>query len=185
MIDGKAVVLQVREGKAPADWQVWRAKRSYFLGWIAMGGIWLTLSSVLLLVLLAHPDQAVVPLGVQSLDASGLRDWRTLDFIFVAVCILVLVAAVGKQVIELLRVESQMVVLLPDGFVIARSEPISVAFADIVPLIPATNARGTITLTVLRGSPPSPPVRLHVDERFGGAGQRAQIAQQLTEAALR
>jgi len=45
MIDADAVVQQVKAGAAPADWQVMRAKSSFFV-WSAIGGIVLTLLAV-------------------------------------------------------------------------------------------------------------------------------------------
>src|SRR6476620_8761298 len=115
MIDAEAVVQRIKAGAAPADWQVMRAKSSFFV-WSAIGGIIFTFLAVVAAGYLFLTG-TIVGIGVndQTPDNVAL-------FCFIVVMVVIVAVAIGGIVFAILRSRDlgsgneQMLVLMPSGF---------------------------------------------------------------------
>jgi hypothetical protein len=116
MIDAEAVVQQVKAGAVPADWQVMRAKPSFFV-WSAIGGIIFTFLAVVAAGYLFLTG-TIVGIGVNDQTPDNVA-----FFWFIVDMVVLVAVAIGGIVFAILRARDlgsaneQMLVLMPDGFV--------------------------------------------------------------------
>ena len=179
MINAEAVVQQVRAGATPADWQVMRAKSSFFV-WSAIGGIVFTFLAVVAAGYLFLTG-TFVGIGVNDQTPDNVAFfWFIVDMVVLAA------VAIGGIVFAILRardlgsVNEQMLVLMPDGFVkragVGPKGTFSATYANIARLTPAVR-NGTQYLDAV--TPDGRRVSVELDGRFGNAKKLArQIAGQ-------
>jgi len=179
MMDAEAVVQRVKAGAAPADWQVMRAKSSFFV-WSAIGGIVFTFLAVVAAGYLFLTD-TIVGIGVNDQTPDNVA-----FFWFIVDMVVLVAVAIGGIVFAILRardlgsVNEQMLVLMPEGFVkrvgAGPKGTFSAAYATIARLTPAVR-NSTQYLDAMTSDGKRASVEL--DGRFGNAKQVArQIAGQ-------
>lgn len=172
-LNADAVLTAVQQGHAPAHWQVLRARVGYHVRQILGGVFLLLLGFVGVLILLANPDSAYLPGsgGNNVLDPGPFAAARTFDFVVLAIVLLVSLGLSAFAASQLATVRDQMLVLMPEGFVIYARKPMAYDFAGIQAMT-ARNNRGTITFNVTPvGGGRSQTFRL--DGRFGNAKEIA------------
>jgi hypothetical protein len=176
MLNAEAVVQQVRQGSVPPQWQVWRAKSSFFLQTAALGAVFLVLGVGAAVYYLANPNHALVLQGTGPLSDSALALWRSIDFIvFTLVALVGLVVGI-KGLLDMPKAQQQFLALTPEGFVKVTDKTLPYPFANIQQM-KAVNNRGTITFTMqLRNGQTA---RMTLDKRFG---DNKPIAQQILNA---
>lgn len=176
MVNGEAIVAQVRQGSWPHDWQVLRAKPAHFIRLAIFIALFLILAAAGLIYLVGHPGE-VFTLGAAGSSDSGPLDptvfslWRTADF---AVLLLVLAGCGVSLVITLIHAahaNEHLLIVFPEGFVLKTGRTQTFAFATIQAL-EASIYRGVATLRIVAVDGQKFTVRL--DARFGNARQVAQ-----------
>ena len=174
LFSADAVITAVQQGHAPTQWQVFRARVGYHVQQILGGVFFLLLGFVGVLYLLVNPHVAIVP-GYGSsdtpLDSGPFAAARTFDFVVLAIVLLVSLGLSAFAASQLATVRNQMLVLMPEGFVINARKPMAYAFSGMQAMT-ARNNRGTITFNVTpvgggRGQ------TFRLDSRFGNAKQIA------------
>lgn len=180
MMEGQAVLAQACQGRAAPDWQVLPARPGRFVRNIAMFGVAAVVLVVLLILLAANPNEAVTP--GSSIDSdSVLTFWRTVDFIVGAALVLACVGGTILAARDFDSRHSQMLVLMPDGFVMQTSaDPRSMRAVGYAAIsgVNVSVMRGEYTLTMPRTDGHGF-TRIRLDDRFGAP---KQIVQRITTA---
>lgn len=172
MIDGNVVVAQAQQGSVPPVWQVLRAKTSFFYQHAALGMLGLLIGAGVFLYLVLNPNTAFER-GSDTTTASGISLWRNIDFVVLSVIALVSIYVLLKNLAESANADQQVLVIMPEGFVISTDKIQTYAFSNIHHIAITLNSRGaaTIKLTPLSGSLV---IHVHLDKRFGDTEQIAQ-----------
>jgi hypothetical protein len=149
LLNADAVMTAVRQGQAPATWQVYRGRVAFHVRQLLGGLLILLLGFVGVMYLLLNPDTVIVPGSGQSgtLDTGPFAIARIGDFVVLAVVQVVGLGLCVSSSSQLTTVRDQALVLLPEGFVIGAKKPTAYAFAA-MQAIAARNNRGTITFSV-------------------------------------
>ena len=179
MIDAEAIVQQVRAGAAPADWQVMRAKPSFFV-WSAIGGIIFTFLAVVAAGYLLLTG-TIVGIGVNDQTPDNVA-----FFWFIVDMVVLVAVAIGGIVFAILRardlgsVNEQVLVLMPDGFVkrtgVGPKGTFSATYANIATLRSVVRNSSQYLDAVTRDGRHA---SVEMDGRFGNAKKLArQIAGQ-------
>jgi hypothetical protein len=176
MLNGDAIIAQVRQGTWPQSWQVLRANRSHFIRLAIFIAIFLVLAAFGLLYLISNPDHAVVPGAAGSpdggtLDPATFAVWRTIDLAVLGIALVGLVVAVINTLLQMAHAQEQLLVVLPEGFVLKTRRLQTVAFAAIQTMT-ATSYRGVVTFKI--GTVNGQKLSVSLDARFGAARQVAQ-----------
>ncbi|HZS77776.1 MAG TPA: hypothetical protein VFA41_14275 [Ktedonobacteraceae bacterium] len=175
MIDGPMVVAQAQHGQVPPYWQVFRGKRSHFYNQAIAGLIVLLIAAGLAFYLYANPNIAIVP-GYSSggdLAPDSFNLYRMGDYVFVAVLAALGIFYLIKSLVESDRATSQMLVLMPQGFVIHKKTSEAYVFSA-YSSIKAVNNRGSINLQLYPVNSKKA-TRVTLDGRFGNPRQLAQL----------
>jgi hypothetical protein len=122
-LDAHTVVAAARQDAPPANWQVWRARRGFFVRQAILGATFVVLGAAGVVYLLANPTTAFV-LGTYGSDQGGTLDPGT--FQLVRVGDFVVVVALGvlgaytliRRAYEATAAAKQVLVLLPEGLVV-------------------------------------------------------------------
>ena len=169
LLNADAVMTAVRQGQAPATWQVYRGRVAFHVRQLLGGLLILLLGFVGVMYLLLNPDTVIVPGSGQgsALDTGPFAVARIGDFVVLAVVLVVGLWLCVSSSSQLTTVRDQALVLLPEGFVIGAKKPTAYAYAA-MQAIAARNNRGTITFSVTPvGGDRRQTFRL--DSRFGDA----------------
>ncbi|HEY7340030.1 MAG TPA: hypothetical protein VH591_04060 [Ktedonobacterales bacterium] len=163
----------MRQGHIPANWRVFHANAGFFLK-KTLGGIFFALIGVVsFIALLADPSMAYVPwctTGSTEVDSGQFALARALDF---AIALALLIGGLwqARNLAQLSRLQEQILVLTPDGFVVNVTEPIPHAFAEMLS-ISARWEKSKATFSIQQGQPVRK-VSLELDNRFGNTRQIA------------
>lgn len=180
MLDGEAIVHQALQGSAQPNWRVFPAKLSHFLGSIAGYAIGALLLLGVIAYLAANPDVAF-SLGSSSDTPNVIQFWRNIDFVVAGVMTLACIALLGLSVRGLSTVKHQVLVLLPEGFVMqkgAEKKTMTVIEFGAISGIATSVSNGNWSLVMPRTNGKGA-VKLDLDGRFGSP---KQIAKTLEEA---
>jgi hypothetical protein len=180
------IVTMVQHGQNPPSWQVYRARSAYFRDQILLGVFILAIVAAGAIYLLANPLIAFVPgydTGSETLDPGSFMTARTIDFVVIGLLLVVGLVYAVNAVRNLSRVQDQVLVLMPDGFLLGTNTPVVYPFATMQALT-ARSYRGTITLTITKSATRSIQ-RVRLDGRFGNARQLAGQIMSLRNAYLR
>jgi uncharacterized membrane protein len=175
MIDTQAVVQQASLGMAPPSWQVLRAKRSFFIS-SAIGGVVFTIGALAAAIYL-FVSGAIVGIGVSDQTPSNVAIfWFIVDMVALAA------AAIGGVIFALgsLRglstADEQMLVLMPEGFVLRRgaaeNKTTTVNFQRVATVTPSVQSGRVFLIMQIVGS--GQRAKVELDNRFGPAKRLAQ-----------
>lgn len=180
MVNANAVLEQARMGTAPADWQVLRANRSFFVQQTIVGVVLAIAAIAAAIYLLA--TGTVVGYGVndQTPD-SVLSVWLIIDMIVLLVIVVIGgVMAIG-HVRQMGAAGEQLLVLTPEGFVrymgAGEKRTTTYDFSAIAGMKMSVQS-GTVYLLVQRRAD-GKQLKVPFDGRFG---KPKQIVQQITGA---
>lgn len=180
MLDPNQVLQQVQQRTNPPDWQVLPAKQSHFIqslfGGIALILIGLAAAGYLLL----NPDFVIGLRGLVDLD-SMQTVWRIVDFVLCAAIVASGGVLIRGAVAGMATQDQQMLVLMPDGFVMQKgntSKTMSaIAYANV--RSPQVVVKSGTTYLMMARANGQGALRLEVDGRFGPP---KQIAKRIVEA---
>lgn len=175
MLDGNAIMQQALYGGAPPTWTVIPARRSHFLQTIAGAIVGAVLGVGGIVYLVLNPDFVIGLRGAVEIS-STFQFWRILDY---AVCGLIIIGCIVYAIStarNMGSVAQQMLILMPEGFVMQRGDSAktlsAISYAAIgQPRITVSN--GTVYLVMQRAQSANA-MRLELDNRFGPAKQIAQ-----------
>jgi len=179
MIDGNAIVAQTRQGSVQPTWQVLRGQSSYFYRQAGLGAVVLALGAAGIVYLLANPD-TIYGYGLSdnvSISSGEFSFWRSADFVVVGLFALLGIATLIWRLAQSTNASQQLLVLMPEGFVMSTNKTQTYAFANLRS-ISVTVRNGTYYLNLLPASGASS-VRLQIDGRFGNP---KQVTQQIVAA---
>lgn len=175
MVNGEAIVAQVRQGAWPQHWQVFRARTSYFLRQVFFMALLLVIAVVGIVYLLGHPNEVFTIDYVGSsdgtIDPGAFSIWRVVDFALLALFLVGFAAYAVLMLVQLTGASEQVLVLFPEGFVVKNGPTRAFAFAQIR-TISATRYRGVLNIRVVAVDGRS--FRVRLDGRFGSTKQLGQ-----------
>lgn len=179
MIDGEAVMQQVRQGAAPSYWHVLPAKQSHFIGNIAGYTVGALLAFGLLLYLIVDPGFVIGLKG--AVNVESLHNlWRTVDFVVAGIAILACLFLVFAGVRNLGTVNQQALVLLPEGFVMQKGvgkKTMTVIEYGAITGLTTSVSNGSWSLVMPRANGKGA-VKLDLDGRYGAPKQIATMLQE-------
>lgn len=182
-MDGEKVLAQARQGRAAPNWQVLPVRARHFMQNMAIFGVAAATLVVLLVVLALHPNNAVTT--GSSIDSdSALSLWRMADFIIGAVLALACVGATVLAIRDYRTRNSQMLVLMPEGFVMRTgigTRSLRTISYGTIGAVNVSVYRGQYTLKMPRLDGHGT-IRVQLDARFGPP---KPIVQQITTAQAR
>lgn len=179
MIDWNRVIEHVRMGTAPASWHVVRAKISFFV-WSAIGGVVLAIAAAAGEAYLLASN-TVVGYGLTDSTPDGILNvWHAVDLAAAIVFAIAGIVFAILRVREMGKLDEQMFVLLPEGFVLRRGDGPKGTQAYNYPNIRTISRQvrnGTVYLIMQAGDGRN--MRIQIDGRFG---KPKAIAQQIQNA---
>lgn len=140
----------VRQGYTPGNWRVFHGRVAYHVRQIIGGVVILALGFIGVMYLLLNPHIAVVPgagSGSTPLDEGPFTVARTVDFVVLAVFLLLGLGVSALSASRLTTARDQALVLMPEGFVLSVKNPVAYAYAN-MQAIAARNNNGTITFSI-------------------------------------
>lgn len=175
MLDGNAIMQQALYGGANPNWTVIPARRSHFVQNIVAGIVGAILFMGAIVYLLFNQDFVVGLLGAVDIPGS-FQFWRITDYVVGGLAIVGCIAFAINTAREMDTLAQQMLILMPEGFVMQRGASAktlsAIAYAAIgKPRI--TVNRGTVYLIMPRVQGTNA-MRLELDNRFGPAKKIAQ-----------
>ncbi|HEX6800677.1 MAG TPA: hypothetical protein VF116_23395 [Ktedonobacterales bacterium] len=177
MMDSNAIIGQVQSGAAPANWQVLRARRGFFVQG-AIGGIVLAVFAAAAAVYL-FATGTVVGYGLNDQTPNGvLTFWFIADMVVLAAIVVIGIVFCINRLVTLGSTESQLLVLMPQGFVMRLGSSAKatrrVSYQQIATMVP-TVRRGNVSLVMQTRD--GRKVTLPLDGRFGKPRPLAQQIQ--------
>ena len=175
-MNAESIATMARQGQNPPAWRVFRARSGFFRNQILLGVFILALGVVGAVYLLANPLTAFVPgfgSGSQPLDPGPFMVARTVDFVVILLFVVAGIVAAVNAVRNLTRAHEQVLVLMPEGFVLSTKSSVAYLFAAMRELS-ASSYRGTITFTITDAATRQRQ-RVRLDGRFGNARQIAAL----------
>jgi len=171
-MNAESIATMARQGQHPPNWQVHRARSGYFVQQIILALVLLALGVGGTLYLLANPFTAFVPGygGSETLDPGSFAIARTVDFGVIVIFVAVGLWIGGTSLAHLSRARDEVLVLMPQGFVIDTKTPVAYSYGAMRGMS-ARNYRGVVTFTIT--DPTGRRQRLRLDGRFGNASQLA------------
>lgn len=173
LLNANTVMTMVRQGQAPATWQVYRGRAAFHVRQMLGGLLILLLGFVGVMYLLLNPNTVIVPGSGQDspIDPGPFAVARVGDFVVLAVVLAVGLWLCASSSSQLTTVRDQALVLMPEGFVVGARKSTAYAYAA-MQSIAARNNRGTITFSI---TPVDSGQRqlFRLDSRFGDARQIA------------
>ncbi len=169
MIDANAVVQQVKAGAAPASWQVFSARGSYFL-WNALGGAALAIGAVAAPIYL-FLSGTIVGIGANDQTPDNVAFfWFIVDMLVLAALFIGGIVFAIRRALAISSASEQMLVLLPEGFVkrtgTSAKDTLAVNYANLTTVTP-TVRNGSHYLSVQTKA--GKRVSIEIDARFGNA----------------
>lgn len=177
MIDAGMVLRMVRSGQVPPQWQVVRAKRGFFLMQSFLGVLLVILGVGGAVALLA--SGTVIGYGLSDTSPDGVVTfWFVVDMLVLAACVIGGIVLAIQQLLRLGTVDEQVLVLMPDGFVMRRGSAPKDTLAysyDSIRAVDRVVRNGTnyLVMQPVQGRA----VRLTLDGRFGPPKRIAQQIQ--------
>lgn len=179
MIDWNRVIEHVRAGTAPAAWQVVRAKKSYFI-WVAIGALVVAIGAIAGEAYLLSSNTIVGYALPADPTPQVYNLWHTLDLVAAIAIALACIVAAVRGIQQTGTLNEQMLILLPEGFVMRRGTKPKDTQAFNYPTIrtikrQVRNSTTTLVLEMADGRA----ARVVLDGRFGKV---KAIAQQIQNA---
>jgi hypothetical protein len=165
MLDANAIMMQVGAGTAPSTWRVLPARTGFFIGGAATFGVagLAALGFIAYLIIGGH----IFYYGAAPTDAQGEQTWQIID---VVVSLAVAALFLGVSIMRLVglgSVSQQMLVLLPEGFVVSTSKGAqSYSFANMNGISGTAARDGSVTLSMRRADN-GKQMRFALDGRYG------------------
>jgi hypothetical protein len=168
MINSTEVLSSVQSGTTPTTWRVLPAQNSFFLK--KLGGYALFLLFVLgcIVYLTLNPDFVITLKGISSLDDNSFTLWRTINFVFLGLCLLGSAVMCATTFQDFRSISSQMMVILPEGVVMKQSKttPEVIDYAALKSITFVGNKSGEAKLRLTKAQEDKS-TTLELDGRFG------------------
>lgn len=180
MVNANAVVEQVRMGTAPADWQVLRANRSFFVQQAILGAL-LTIAAIAAAIYLLMSG-TVVGYGLNDQTPDNvLTVWLIIDMVVLLALVITGIVLAIRHLSQMGPAAEQMLVLTPEGFVRrlgAGDKQTSTFDYSAISGMKTSVQSGTVYLLIQRRAD-GKVLKVKMDGRFG---KPKQVAQEITGA---
>lgn len=180
MFDPNQVLQQARAHMSPPNWQVLPAKQSHFLQALFGGIVLIILGIGAAGYLLLNPGFIVGLASLVNVD-NLFTFWRVADFVICAFIVLGGAGLIRGAVAGMATQEQQMLVLMPEGFVMQKGASsktmAAIAYANVnTPKLVVQNGAASLLMARANGQGA---LRVRLDGRFGPP---KQIAKRIIEA---
>jgi hypothetical protein len=167
MLSKEEILAYVQQGQAQPGWNVLRPDATYLTKQTLLYGILSLVIIVLGVMFLNQSSLVFVPLGVS--DPSNFQMWRYIDIAVLAAFFCICLVIALRNLLELNTLQHQLLVLLPDGFLLKkRNTEQFVAYPGVTGISARASRYGYVTLNIKAvGSNVSYKVQL--DGRYGNA----------------
>lgn len=179
MLSKEEILMYVQQGQAQPDWQVLRPSKSYLtkqvLGYAIAAIIFVGIG----VYFMGQDSLVIVPKFSGDLDPGAFQTWRIIDIIVLILAILGFAGAAINYMLELNTAQNQMLVLMPEGFLLKkRSTEQFVAYANVSSLSPRIGSGGEATLNIKFAASTT----LHQVKLDGRYGKPKELAPQIVAA---
>jgi hypothetical protein len=165
MVDPNAIVMQVNAGNVPPQWRVLRAKTGFFIG----NAIWYGILGIAALAGIAYLliSGSYISYGPKPTNAQGEMLWQLANIGVLLVLVIFFFAVSIRRIVGLGSVAQQMLVLMPEGFIVTTAKGIqSYPFANLNGITAANTDDGEVVLKMRRADN-GQQIEYQVDGRFG------------------
>ena len=175
MVNIDMIVAQARNNQVPPTWQVYHGRSSFYVRQIAIGAFLLVVAAAGTIYLISNPFTAIVPgyASGDNIDPQTFTLYRSFDFIMVGLFALAGIVAVIRYLLELGRAYQQVLVLMPEGFVLSTGKTITYAYGTIREM-KFVRSRYANSLKIYPWNAQKP-VSVRLDGRFGNPKQLVSI----------
>lgn len=178
MLSKEEILMYVQQGQAQPGWQVLRPKSSYLVKQIAMYAVLALVFIGFGIYILSNTDFVFGPIGLVDINGS-FQTWRYIDQAVVAIGLLIFLWLVVKNVMDLASVQSQVLVLLPEGFLLKRRNTEQrVDYAGVAGISTHAGRYGDVTVNI-KAKGGNALYKVQLDGRYGNA---RMLALQITNA---
>ena len=180
MLNANAVLEQVRAGTAPANWQVLRANRSYFVQQTVLG-VLLTLGAITAAIYLLVTG-TVVGYGLSDQTSDNvLLVWLVIDMLVLLALVITGIVMVIRHLGQMGSASEQMLVLTPEGVIqsLGSGEKQTTTYDYSAIAGMKTSVQSGSVYVLMQRRADGKQLKFEVNGRFG---KPKQIAQQITGA---
>lgn len=168
MLSKEEILMYVQQGQAPAGWQVLRAKISYLLKQIATYAVLALVFIGFGIYILSNTDFVFGPIGLIDINGS-FQTWRYIDEAVVAIALLLFLWMVVKNLMDLMSAQNQVLVLLPEGFLLKkRNTEQCVDYAGVAGISTHAGRYGDVTVHI-KAKDGNALYKVQLDGRYGNA----------------
>src|SRR5258708_18723233 len=146
MLSKEEILAYVQQGQALPEWNVLRPKVAYLTRQaLIYGG--LAVLIVILIVVFLNQDYSF-GYWVGTPDDSTLQTWRYIDLIILGLLFVASLFVSLRNVLDLSTVQTQVLVLMPDGFLLKKRKTEQfIAYAGVTNLSVHAGRNGDVTLS--------------------------------------
>ncbi len=175
MINTETVLMQVQSQQIPPTWRVYRGKKTFFMREAAIYSFLFLLVMALVVYLYSDPFLAITygPFLSNTADTQTFLMTRTIDFVVLGLFMLVFIGAVFWSLLQISKAQGQMLLLMPDGFVIVERKTATYPYATIRSIKILKSRTGARSLVLSIGNA-GKSRRVRLDGRFGNSKQLAE-----------
>lgn len=170
MLSKEEILMSVQQGQIRPGWQVLHPKTSYLARMAITYSIVAIVVIILGIIFVSQNSYVFTPgFGQGTLDHSSFQTWRYIDEGALALIFLLCAVAALKYVLDLNTLQSQMLVMMSEGFLLLKGKTEqSVAYAGVTSISASASRYGNVTLHI-RGTGTKAVYRVQFDGRFGNS----------------
>ncbi len=177
MLSKEEILAYAQQGTPMPGWIVLRPHMAYLARQAIIYGILAIIVVGLGIAFLSQNQFVVTPgYGTGTVDPGSFQLWRTIDLIVLALFFCVMAGVALVNVSDLSTVDQQLIVLMPEGFLVKkrRSEQL-VAYTGVNSISPRVDRYGRVTMNI-RAAQTNALYKVQFDNRYGKSrGLASQI----------
>lgn len=161
------ILMYVQQGQVLSGWQVLRPKKSYLFRQIAIYGLLAIACLAFGGYVISDSTFAFGPIGLA--DIGSYQTWHLIDEAFLAILFVIFAWVTIRNLIDLASVQNQVLVLLPEGFLLKkRNTEQCVDYAGVAGASARVGRYGDVTVNIkAQGS--NVVYKVQFDGRYGNA----------------
>lgn len=168
MLSKEEILTYVQQGGALPGWQVLRPQMSYLVKQMLIYAILALIFIGFGVYFIGQNSFVIVPFrSSDPLDPGAFQVWRYIDEAILALAIIGFAGLAIKYILEVSTVQSQVLVLMPEGFLLKkRNAEQFVAYAGVSSMVPRINNTGEVTLNI-KPAGSTTVYKVELDGRYG------------------
>jgi hypothetical protein len=169
MLSKEQIFSYIQQGQPQSNWLILRPKTSYLIKQAIIYAILAVVVMLLGAYFLSQNSYVFTPYYSGTLDAGAFQTWRFIDEAALAIFLLLFVFAALKNLLDLNTIQKQLLVLMPEGFLLKkRNTEQYVAYAGVTTLSARASRYGDVTLQI-KAVGSDAIYKVHLDNRYGNA----------------